>query len=134
MTNSETIQHSDGRVELRPEALAEISQSTFYNEDLAPVTSSLRAHSLTTYLHLVDAYAHSIGEGVEDSQWQLVYAPCYYDQLFLPKGRTKKLRFPTNFVAARSIGRCFARTNSLLWRWNTCLPQCWTSRQKTSLE
>lgn len=38
MTNSiETIQHEDGRVELREEALQEIEKSSLYNEDLAPV-------------------------------------------------------------------------------------------------
>src|ERR1043166_6176622 len=47
MTNSETIQHPDGRVELRPEALAEISHSSLYNEDLAPVPVSRR--NWTTY-------------------------------------------------------------------------------------
>ena len=39
---TETIQHPDGRVELRPEALAEISQTSLYNEDLAPVPISKR--------------------------------------------------------------------------------------------
>ena len=39
---AETIQHPDGRVELKPEALADISQSSFYNEDLAPVPISRR--------------------------------------------------------------------------------------------
>ena len=36
MTNTEFIQHDDGRVELS-EALAEIRSSPLYNEDLAPV-------------------------------------------------------------------------------------------------
>ena len=37
MTNTETIQHADGRVELKSEALREIETSPLYNEDLAPV-------------------------------------------------------------------------------------------------
>ena len=35
--NSETIQHPDGRVELREAALREIEGSPLYNADLAPV-------------------------------------------------------------------------------------------------
>jgi len=61
MTNSsETIQHPDGRVELRPEALAEISQSSFYNEDLAPVPVSRRNWTTYNYAALWISMAHCI--------------------------------------------------------------------------
>jgi len=60
MTNSETIQHPDGRVELRPEALAEISQSSFYNEDLAPVPVSKRNWTTYNYAALWISMAHCI--------------------------------------------------------------------------
>ncbi len=60
MTSSETIQHSDGRVELRPEALAEISQSSLYNEDLAPVPISRRNWTTYNYAALWISMAHCI--------------------------------------------------------------------------
>ena len=47
MTNTETIQHEDGRIELQPEALQSIKQSPLYNEDLAPVPIEKR--NWTTY-------------------------------------------------------------------------------------
>jgi NCS1 family nucleobase:cation symporter-1 len=60
MTPSETIQHPDGRVELQPEALAEISQSPFYNEDLAPVPVSKRNWTTYNYAALWISMAHCI--------------------------------------------------------------------------
>ena len=60
MTSSETIQHPDGRVELRPEALAEISQSSLYNEDLAPVPISRRNWTTYNYAALWISMAHCI--------------------------------------------------------------------------
>jgi len=44
---NETIQYPDGRVELKPEAFAEISASPLFNRDLAPVKASDR--NRTTY-------------------------------------------------------------------------------------
>lgn len=60
MTSSETIQHPDGRVELRPEALAEISQSPLYNEDLAPVPVAKRNWTTYNYAALWISMAHCI--------------------------------------------------------------------------
>lgn len=60
MTPSETIEHPDGRVELRPEALAEISQSSLYNEDLAPVPISERNWTTYNYAALWISMAHCI--------------------------------------------------------------------------
>src|SRR4029079_1927676 len=60
MTSPETIQHPDGRVELRPEALAEISQSSLYNEDLAPVPVSKRNWTTYNYAALWISMAHCI--------------------------------------------------------------------------
>jgi len=60
MTVSETIQHPDGRVELQPEALAEISQSPLYNEDLAPVPISKRNWTTYNYAALWISMAHCI--------------------------------------------------------------------------
>lgn len=57
---TETIQHPDGRVELRPEALAEISKSSFYNEDLAPVPVSKRNWTTYNYAALWISMAHCI--------------------------------------------------------------------------
>jgi NCS1 family nucleobase:cation symporter-1 len=57
---SETIQHPDGRVELRPEALGEISQSPLYNEDLAPVPVSRRNWTTYNYAALWISMAHCI--------------------------------------------------------------------------
>ena len=42
MTNSETIQHDDGRAELREEVVRELESSPLYNEDLAPVPVARR--------------------------------------------------------------------------------------------
>src|SRR4026207_1073718 len=60
MATPETIQHPDGRVELQPEALAEISQSPFYNEDLAPVPVSRRNWTTYNYAALWISMAHCI--------------------------------------------------------------------------
>jgi NCS1 family nucleobase:cation symporter-1 len=60
MTSPETIQHPDGRVELRSEALAEISQSSLYNEDLAPVPISKRNWTTYNYAALWISMAHCI--------------------------------------------------------------------------
>ena len=60
MKYAETIEHPDGRVELRPEALAEISQSSFYNEDLAPVPVSKRNWTTYNYAALWISMAHCI--------------------------------------------------------------------------
>jgi NCS1 family nucleobase:cation symporter-1 len=60
MKYAETIQHPDGRVELRPEALAEISKSSFYNEDLAPVPVSKRNWTTYNYAALWISMAHCI--------------------------------------------------------------------------
>src|ERR1041384_958463 len=60
MTSPETIQHPDGRVELRSEALAEISQSSLYNEDLAPVPISRRNWTTYNYAALWISMAHCI--------------------------------------------------------------------------
>jgi nucleobase:cation symporter-1, NCS1 family len=56
----ETIQHADGRVELKPEALAEISQSPLYNEDLAPVPVARRNWTTYNYAALWISMAHCI--------------------------------------------------------------------------
>ncbi|HJP92821.1 MAG TPA: NCS1 family nucleobase:cation symporter-1 [Pyrinomonadaceae bacterium] len=58
--NAETIQHPDGRVELRPEALEEIRQSPLYNEDLAPVPVSRRNWTTYNYAALWISMAHCI--------------------------------------------------------------------------
>jgi nucleobase:cation symporter-1, NCS1 family len=60
LTPSESIEHPDGRVELRPEALAEISQSSLYNEDLAPVPISERNWTTYNYAALWISMAHCI--------------------------------------------------------------------------
>ena len=57
---AETIQHPDGRVELRPEALEEISRSSLYNEDLAPVPISRRNWTTYNYAALWISMAHCI--------------------------------------------------------------------------
>jgi hypothetical protein len=72
----------------------ELLTELFFREGLAHTASQLRAYSLSAFLQLIDAYAQSSGGGVEGNQWQLIYAPCYYDQLVLPKDRTKKFAFP----------------------------------------
>ncbi|HZE72845.1 MAG TPA: NCS1 family nucleobase:cation symporter-1 [Pyrinomonadaceae bacterium] len=56
----ETIQHPDGRVELRPEAAQEISTSPLYNEDLAPVPIARRNWTTYNYAALWISMAHCI--------------------------------------------------------------------------
>ena len=60
MANNETIQHADGRVELKPEAAQEISASPLYNEDLAPVPVAGRNWSTYNYAALWISMAHCI--------------------------------------------------------------------------
>ena len=60
MAASETIQHPDGRVELRPEALKEIGSSPLYNSDLAPVAVSDRNWTTYNYAALWISMAHCI--------------------------------------------------------------------------
>jgi nucleobase:cation symporter-1, NCS1 family len=60
MRNSETIQHEDGRVELREEALREIEASPLYNEDLAPVPVEKRNWTTYNYAALWISMAHCI--------------------------------------------------------------------------
>lgn len=55
-----TIQHPDGRVELRPEAANEISKSPLYNSDLAPVPVSERNWTTYNYAALWISMAHCI--------------------------------------------------------------------------
>jgi NCS1 family nucleobase:cation symporter-1 len=57
---SETIQHADGRVELKPEALDEISRSSLFNHDLAPVPVSGRNWTTYNYAALWVSMAHCI--------------------------------------------------------------------------
>ena len=57
---NETIQHADGRVELKPEAFAEISASPLFNHDLAPVKVSERNWSTYNYAALWISMAHCI--------------------------------------------------------------------------
>ena len=58
--NSETIQHPDGRVELRTDAAQEISRSPLYNEDLAPVPVAKRNWTTYNYAALWISMAHCI--------------------------------------------------------------------------
>jgi nucleobase:cation symporter-1, NCS1 family len=60
MDNAQTILHEDGRVELRPEALQEISTSPLYNEDLAPVAIEKRNWTTYNYAALWISMAHCI--------------------------------------------------------------------------
>ena len=60
MGESETIQHADGRVELRPEAAAQISTSPLYNDDLAPVPVARRNWTTYNYAALWISMAHCI--------------------------------------------------------------------------
>jgi NCS1 family nucleobase:cation symporter-1 len=57
---NETIQHSDGRVELKPDAFAEISRSPLFNRDLAPVKVSERNWTTYNYAALWISMAHCI--------------------------------------------------------------------------
>jgi nucleobase:cation symporter-1, NCS1 family len=59
-TKNETIQHSDGRVELKPEAFAEISTSPLFNRDLAPVKVADRNWTTYNYAALWISMAHCI--------------------------------------------------------------------------
>src|SRR6476469_1354136 len=59
-TMSETIQHPDGRVDLTPEAHAEIAFSPMFNEDLAPVPVAKRNWSTYNYAALWISMAHCI--------------------------------------------------------------------------
>src|ERR1044072_8910929 len=59
-SSSETIQHPDGRVELRPEVAEEIGRSPLYNEDLAPVPVSKRNWTTYNYAALWISMAHCI--------------------------------------------------------------------------
>ena len=56
----ETIQHADGRVELKPEAIEEISQSSLFNHDLAPVPIAGRNWTTYNYAALWISMAHCI--------------------------------------------------------------------------
>ena len=58
--NSETIQYPDGRVELKPDALAEIAKSPLFNRDLAPVRVSDRNWTTYNYAALWISMAHCI--------------------------------------------------------------------------
>src|SRR2546422_11317209 len=57
---SETIQHSDGRVELLPETAEAVSRSPLYNEGLAPVPISRRNWTTYNYAALWISMAHCI--------------------------------------------------------------------------
>jgi NCS1 family nucleobase:cation symporter-1 len=60
MNTNETIQHPDGRVELKPEAFAEVSRSSLFNRDLAPVPVSKRNWTTYNYAALWISMAHCI--------------------------------------------------------------------------
>src|SRR2546427_177394 len=60
MVNTETIQHPDGRVELRPEIAEQISASPLYNSDLAPVPVARRNWTTYNYAALWISMAHCI--------------------------------------------------------------------------
>jgi len=57
---NETIQYPDGRVELKPDAFAEISKSPLFNRDLAPVKVSDRNWTTYNYAALWISMAHCI--------------------------------------------------------------------------
>jgi len=57
---NETIQYPDGRVELKPEAFAEISGSPLFNRDLAPVKVADRNWTTYNYAALWISMAHCI--------------------------------------------------------------------------
>jgi len=56
----ESIQHRDGRVELKSEALGEIENSPLFNEDLAPVPVAKRNWTTYNYAALWISMAHCI--------------------------------------------------------------------------
>lgn len=58
--NNQTIEHADGRVELRPEAAQAINNSPLYNHDLAPVPISRRNWTTYNYAALWISMAHCI--------------------------------------------------------------------------
>jgi NCS1 family nucleobase:cation symporter-1 len=58
--NSEAIHHPDGRVELRPEVIEELSRSPLFNEDLASVPVSRRNWTTYNYAALWISMAHCI--------------------------------------------------------------------------
>ncbi len=60
ISSPETIQHADGRIELRPEVAEQISRSPLYNEDLAPVPVSKRNWTTYNYAALWISMAHCI--------------------------------------------------------------------------
>jgi NCS1 family nucleobase:cation symporter-1 len=60
MANRETIEHADGRVELRPEAALKIKVSPLYNDDLAPVPVAKRNWTTYNYAALWISMAHCI--------------------------------------------------------------------------
>jgi NCS1 family nucleobase:cation symporter-1 len=60
LAESETTQYPDGRVELKPEAFAEISRSSLFNRDLAPVLVSGRNWTTYNYAALWVSMAHCI--------------------------------------------------------------------------
>jgi nucleobase:cation symporter-1, NCS1 family len=57
---SEIVQYPDGRVELRPEAFAEITGSPLFNRDLAPVQVKARNWTTYNYAALWISMAHCI--------------------------------------------------------------------------
>ena len=60
MTNAETIQHADGRVELNSDVLESLKTSPLYNEDLAPVPVERRNWTTYNYAALWISMAHCI--------------------------------------------------------------------------
>src|SRR3978361_1352225 len=60
MMNAETVQHPDGRVELREEALRKMAASPLYHEDLAPVPIERRNWTTYNYAALWVSMAHCI--------------------------------------------------------------------------
>src|SRR5438309_4899588 len=60
MANHETIQHPDGRVELRPEIAEQIEGSPLHNRDLAPVPVARRNWTTYNYAALWISMAHCI--------------------------------------------------------------------------
>src|SRR5881296_2471191 len=59
-SSSELIEHADGRVELKPDAFAEITTSPLFNRDLAPVKISERNWTTYNYAALWISMAHCI--------------------------------------------------------------------------
>ena len=57
---TETIQHADGRVELKEEVVRELESSPLYNEDLAPVPVAKRNWTTYNYAALWISMAHCI--------------------------------------------------------------------------